>query len=80
MHILVWIISGLLAGWLTGMIVKGQGFGLIGDLVIGLSGGLLGGWLFSLFGVSASNWLGEILVAVVGGIVLVAIIRTLRRA
>jgi len=80
MHIVAWIISGIVAGWLTGLIVKGRGFGLIGDLVIGLLGGILGGWLLSQFGITASNWLAEILTAVVGGIVLVAIVRTLRRA
>jgi uncharacterized membrane protein YeaQ/YmgE (transglycosylase-associated protein family) len=79
-QVLVWIISGILAGWLTGLLVKGRGFGLIGDLVVGLLGGLIGGWLLSLFNVSASNWLGQILVAVIGGIVLVAVVRTLRRA
>jgi uncharacterized membrane protein YeaQ/YmgE (transglycosylase-associated protein family) len=52
---------------------------VIGDLVIGLLGGVIGGWLLGLVGVSPSNWLGQILVAVVGGIVLVAAIRTLRR-
>jgi uncharacterized membrane protein YeaQ/YmgE (transglycosylase-associated protein family) len=80
MHFLVWIISGILAGWLTGLVMKGRGYGLIGDLVIGLLGGLIGGWLFSLFGVTAHSWLGEILVAVIGGVVLVAVVRVLRRA
>jgi len=80
MHFLVWIISGIVAGWLTGLVMKGRGYGLIGDLVVGLLGGLIGGWLFSLFGVTAQNWLGEILVAVIGGVVLVAVIRVLRRA
>ena len=79
MHFLAWIISGLIAGWLTGLIVKGRGFGLIGDLIIGLLGGLLGGWLFSLLGLAANTWVGEIIVAVVGGVVLVTIIRLLRR-
>jgi uncharacterized membrane protein YeaQ/YmgE (transglycosylase-associated protein family) len=59
--------------------VKGRGFGIVGDFIIGLIGGLLGGWLFGLFGVSATNWLGQILVAALGGVVLVVIIRTIRR-
>jgi len=80
MHFLAWIISGIVAGWLTGLVMKGRGYGLIGDLVVGLLGGLIGGWLFSFFGVTAQNWLGEILVAVIGGVVLVAVIRVLRRA
>lgn len=79
MSFVIWIISGIIAGWLTGLIMKGKGFGLIGDLVIGLLGGLIGGWLASLIGLSATSWLGQILVAVGGGVVLVAIIRALRK-
>ncbi len=78
-HVLVWILSGILAGWATGMIMRGRGFGIVGDLVIGLIGGLIGGWLFGLLGLRASSWLGEILLAVAGGVILVAIVRALRR-
>jgi uncharacterized membrane protein YeaQ/YmgE (transglycosylase-associated protein family) len=80
MRILLWIISGLVAGWLTGLVMKGRGYGLLGNLVIGLLGGIIGGWLFSLFGLAARGWLGEIVVALIGGVVLVAIARFLRRA
>jgi len=80
MRILLWIISGIVAGWLTGLVMKGRGYGLLGNLVIGLLGGVIGGWLFSLFGLTATGWLGEIVVALIGGVVLVAIARFLRRA
>jgi uncharacterized membrane protein YeaQ/YmgE (transglycosylase-associated protein family) len=80
MRILLWIISGIVAGWLTGLVMKGRGYGLLGNLVIGLLGGIIGGWLFSLFGLTATGWLGEIVVALIGGVVLVAIARFLRRA
>jgi uncharacterized membrane protein YeaQ/YmgE (transglycosylase-associated protein family) len=80
MRILLWIISGIVAGWLTGLVMKGRGYGLLGNLVIGLLGGVIGGWLFSLFGLTATGWLGDIVVALVGGVVLVAIARFLRRA
>jgi uncharacterized membrane protein YeaQ/YmgE (transglycosylase-associated protein family) len=76
---LIWIVSGVIAGWLTGLVVKGRGFGLLGDLLIGFLGGLLGGWLFRFIGVSANSWLGEIIVAVIGGVLLVAIVRLIRR-
>ncbi|MBN1453396.1 MAG: GlsB/YeaQ/YmgE family stress response membrane protein [Anaerolineales bacterium] len=79
MNILIWIISGIIAGWLAGVIVRGRGFGLIGDLIIGLLGGLIGGWLAGLLGIQASSWLAQILVAALGGVVLVAIIRLIRR-
>jgi len=80
MSFLIWIFSGILAGWLAGLVLRGGGFGLVGDLVIGLLGGLLGGWLAGFFGLQAISWLGNILIAALGGIVLVAIVRVLRRA
>lgn len=79
MNVLLWIISGVVAGWLAGLLVRGRGFGLIGDLIIGLLGGLIGGWLAGLLGIQASSWLAQILVAALGGVVLVAVIRMLRR-
>jgi len=79
-RILLWIISGIVAGWLTGLVMKGRGYGLLGNLIIGLLGGIIGGWLFSLFGLAATSWLAEIAVALVGGVVLVAVVRLLRRA
>jgi uncharacterized membrane protein YeaQ/YmgE (transglycosylase-associated protein family) len=78
MYILLWIISGIIAGWLTGLVMRGRGFGLIGDLIIGLLGGIIGGALARLFGLAPSSWIGYIIVAL-GGIVLVAVIRALRR-
>jgi len=80
MRILLWIISGIVAGWLTGLVMKGRGYGLLGNLVIGLVGGIIGGWLFSLFGLAARGWLGDIVVALIGGVVLIALARFLRRA
>jgi uncharacterized membrane protein YeaQ/YmgE (transglycosylase-associated protein family) len=79
MGFVIWIIGGIIAGWVTGLIMKGKGFGLIGDLVIGLVGGLLGGWLASLVGLQATSWIGQIIVAVAGGVILVAIIRAIRK-
>lgn len=80
MSFLIWIVSGVIAGWLAGLLVKGRGFGLLGDLVIGLLGGLVGGWLAGLFGLHSVSWLGNVVTAAVGGVVLVAIVRILRRA
>ena len=79
MNILIWLICGIVAGWLTGLIMKGGGYGLIGDLVIGLLGGLIGGWVAGKIGLGASGLIGEILVAVLGGVILVALLRLLRR-
>ena len=79
MYIIVWIVAGIIAGWLTGIIMKGKGFGLWGDLAVGLVGGLLGGWLARLVGLQATSFLGQLIVAVGGGVILVAIIRAIRR-
>jgi uncharacterized membrane protein YeaQ/YmgE (transglycosylase-associated protein family) len=79
-NVLIWIVVGIVAGWLTGLVVKGRGFGLLGDLIVGLLGGIIGGLLFGLIGMAPTNWLGQIVVSLVGGIVLVALIRLMRRA
>ena len=78
---LVWIILvGLIAGWLAGMIVKGGGYGLVGDIVVGILGALLGGFLFgSLGGAVGGGLLGSIVVATLGAIILIAIRRLIKR-
>jgi len=81
MSFLWFLVVGLVAGWLAGMLVKGGGFGLIGDLVVGVIGAFLGGWLFSTLGASAGGGLlGSITVATVGAIVLLFIVRLVKRA
>jgi uncharacterized membrane protein YeaQ/YmgE (transglycosylase-associated protein family) len=75
------ILVGLIAGWLAGTLVKGGGFGVIGDIIVGILGALLGGWLFRQLGVSSGGGLlGSILVATVGAIVLIVILRLIKRA
>lgn len=81
MNLLWFCLVGLVAGWLAGVLVKGGGFGLIGDLVVGVLGALLGGWLFTKLGVSAGGGLlGAIVVATIGAIVLLVILRLIKRA
>lgn len=78
---LYWIIVGLIAGWATGKIMKGSGYGVLVDILLGIVGGIVGGWIMSLLGFSTSGGLiPGILVAIVGAVVLVAISRALRRA
>jgi uncharacterized membrane protein YeaQ/YmgE (transglycosylase-associated protein family) len=78
----VWfILIGLVAGWLAGVIMKGGGFGVVGDIVVGIVGALIGGWLFTKMGVSAGGGLiGAILVALVGAIILILLLRLIKRA
>jgi uncharacterized membrane protein YeaQ/YmgE (transglycosylase-associated protein family) len=80
MGLIAWIIVGLLAGWLAGIVMKGSGYGLLGDLLLGLIGAVVGGWLFGLILPSAepSGLIGSIIVATIGAIVLVAIVRLIR--
>lgn len=79
MHIFWFLLIGLAAGWLAGQIMKGGGFGLMGDLVVGVIGALLGGFLFDLFGLHAIGLLGNLVMATVGAIVLIALLRVIKR-
>src|SRR6185437_14137807 len=73
--IIAWIVIGLLAGWLAGVIMPGKGFGLIGDLVIGLIGGFIGGLIVGLLVPDATfGFWGSLLVALIGACILVAIV------
>jgi uncharacterized membrane protein YeaQ/YmgE (transglycosylase-associated protein family) len=81
MSLLYFLVVGLVAGWLAGVLVKGGGFGLIGDLVVGVIGAVLGGWLFSTLGASVGGGLlGSIVVATIGAVVLLVIVRLIKRA
>ena len=73
------LLIGIIAGWLAGQIMKGGGFGLIGDLVVGVVGAFIGGYLFSSLGLSAYGTVGEIIMATLGAIVLLWIIRLIKR-
>ncbi len=77
----VWfVLVGLVAGWLAGQLVKGGGFGVIGDIVVGVLGAVLGGFLFRAAGVSVGGGLfGAILVATTGAVVLIVLLRLINR-
>jgi uncharacterized membrane protein YeaQ/YmgE (transglycosylase-associated protein family) len=76
--LIAWIVVGLVAGGLAGVVMKGGGFGVVGDIVVGLIGALVGGFVFSLItgGGSAGFW-GSIVVAFIGAVILIALIRAL---
>jgi uncharacterized membrane protein YeaQ/YmgE (transglycosylase-associated protein family) len=80
MEFIYFAIVGIIAGWLAGQLMKGRGFGLIGNLVVGIVGAVLGGWMFSALGISAYGTLGAIIMAVVGACVLLFIVGALKRA
>lgn len=81
MHLLWFIIIGLAAGWLAGKIMKGKGFGLVGDIVVGVIGALIGGFLFRALGVSTDGGLlGSLIVAVIGAVVLLYVLRLFKKS
>jgi uncharacterized membrane protein YeaQ/YmgE (transglycosylase-associated protein family) len=78
--LLVTLIVGIVAGWLAGKVVRGGGFGLIGDLVVGILGAFIAGWLFPKFGFHVGGGIGEEIVwAMLGAIVLLMAVRLIRR-
>lgn len=80
MGIIAWLVVGLIAGWLAGMVMKGGGYGVIGDIIVGIVGALIGGFLASvLFGADAVNGINivSIVTAFIGAVILVAILRAL---
>jgi uncharacterized membrane protein YeaQ/YmgE (transglycosylase-associated protein family) len=78
--IIVWLIVGAIAGWLAGMVVKGGGFGLIGDIIVGIVGALIAGWLLPQLGiVIGSGIVGAIINAFIGAVILLIILRLIKR-
>ena len=78
--LIIFLLIGALAGWLAGVIVKGYGFGLIGNMLIGVVGSFVGNWLFGRLGLfHGDGLLGEIIGATVGAVVLLLLIRLIRR-
>ncbi|HEY3080691.1 MAG TPA: GlsB/YeaQ/YmgE family stress response membrane protein [Chloroflexota bacterium] len=76
--ILAWLIVGAIAGWLAGQFMKGGGYGLVGDIVVGIIGAFVGGFVLSLLGIGGSaGLLGSIVVAFIGAVILIAIVRAL---
>ena len=81
MGFIIWIVVGLIAGWLAGQVMKGGGYGVLLDIILGILGGVLGGWVFGLLGIwPGGGILGAIIVSFVGAVILVAITRLLKRA
>jgi uncharacterized membrane protein YeaQ/YmgE (transglycosylase-associated protein family) len=73
--LLMWLIVGLIAGFLASRVMRGGGYGLIGDIVVGIVGAFLGGWLAGLLGIGGSYGLiGSIVIAFIGACILIAIL------
>lgn len=79
-YLLMWMVVGLIAGWLASALVGG-GYGLVGDIVVGVVGAFIGGWLFRAMGIGSpfGGLAGTIFVALIGAIVLLVLLRAIRR-
>jgi uncharacterized membrane protein YeaQ/YmgE (transglycosylase-associated protein family) len=78
--IIAWLIIGAIAGWLAGVLVKGGGFGLIVDIIVGIVGAFIGGWLAGVLHISlGGGWISSIITAVIGAVILLFIIRLIKR-
>ena len=73
--IIWWIIVGLIAGWATGKIMKGSGYGPLMDIVIGIIGAIIGGWIATALGLGAGGIIWQIIIAIIGAVILVWIVR-----
>ncbi len=79
--LLVFLLVGAIAGWLAGLVVKGRGLGLVGNIVIGILGAFIAGWLLPQLGVSiGAGLVGAILSAMIGAIILLVVVMAIRRA
>lgn len=79
--LLIWILLGAVAGWLAGLVVRGFGFGLVGNIIVGIIGAFLGGWLFGTLGVAiGAGIINTIFTAFIGAVVLLLIVRVIKRA
>lgn len=79
--IIVWLIIGAIAGWLAGSLVKGGGFGLIGDIIVGIIGAFIGGWLAGMLHIAIGGGLiSSIVTATIGAVILIFILRMIKRA
>lgn len=80
MHIVWFLLIGLLAGFLAGVVMKGRGFGFVGNLLVGVIGAVLGGFLFGVFGLQSTSIVGSLITATVGAVVLLALVSVLKKS
>jgi uncharacterized membrane protein YeaQ/YmgE (transglycosylase-associated protein family) len=80
LSLIIFLVIGLVAGWLAGNIMKGRGFGLLGNLAVGVIGSFIGGLVFRLIGLGPTNIVGSLIAAVVGAVVLLYVVGLLKKA
>jgi len=75
-----WVVVGLIAGWAAGKIMKGGGYGVVMDIVLGIVGAVVGGWLMGILGIHAGGFISTIIVAIIGAVFLIWISRMIKKA
>ena len=80
MNLIIFLCIGALVGWLAGMIMKGGGFGVIGNIIVGILGAMLGGWLLPKLGLTIGGEFGGFITAVIGAVILLFIVGLIKRA
>lgn len=78
-ELIIYLAIGAVAGWLAGTLVKGGGFGLIGNIVVGIIGAFLGGFVFNFLGIAVSGLVGSIIMATVGAVILIFVVRLIKK-
>jgi uncharacterized membrane protein YeaQ/YmgE (transglycosylase-associated protein family) len=78
-NLLIFLAVGALAGWLAGIIVKGKGFGLVGNITVVIIGALLGGFVFGFLGITTGGLLGAVIMATIGAVLLLYIVSILKK-
>ncbi|MDG4548978.1 MAG: GlsB/YeaQ/YmgE family stress response membrane protein [Candidatus Contendobacter sp.] len=78
--LIIFLVIGAVAGWLAGLIMKGRGLGLLGNIIVGIIGAVVGGFLFGVLGLVANGLIGLIVTATVGAVVLLFVIGLIKKA
>jgi len=78
-NFVTFLILGALAGWISGLIAKGRGFGLLGNMIVGIVGAFLGGFGFGLIGISAHSFIGQLIFAVIGALLFLWLLRFIKK-
>ncbi len=79
MNIILFLIIGAVAGWLAGKFMKGEGFGLVGNLIVGIVGALIGGFVFDVLGIYTGSLIGALITAFVGAVILLWIVQLIKK-
>jgi len=79
LHLIWWVVVGLIAGWAAGRIMKGGGYGVVMDIILGIVGTVVGGWLVGVVGIHAGGFISTILVGILGAVLLIWITRLIKK-